>query len=279
MDTQQSTSPAYFSTKNFCTCLIIAMLTLSGAGLYVMSHYVATSIPYINRIPRNQLGVTFGANEDTFAPNHTATYVTGDHWQDYSILPSNTLPITLNTGWVKQLRHTTMQLTGQQIVLLLSDERYLDVLLNWMVHVVLVSPLTLKNVLIISLDTVTHQILQHKQFHSIYVPRHYFIRPDLPATKFSHLWVIRLIIIRLLNSWNYDVLVFDSDAVLLRNIQPLLTQFAKSDIVSSSGSYPFDVHRKWGVPTLCMGVILIRSSPKISRSYVSPIHYINCYYL
>jgi len=61
------------------------------------------------------------------------------------------------------------------------------------------------------------------------------------------------------------VLVFDSDAVLLRNVQPLLNQFTESDIISSSGSYPFDVHRKWGVPTLCMGVVLIKSSPKIGR--------------
>ena len=139
-----------------------------------MSHYVATSILYFNRIPCNQLDITFAENEDTFAHNHTTTYMTGNHWQDYSIIPSSTLPITLSTGWVKQLHHihTTMQLTGQQIVLLLSDERYLDVLLTWMVHVVLVSPLTLKNVLIIS---ITHQILQHKQFHSIYIPRHYIL--------------------------------------------------------------------------------------------------------
>jgi len=238
------------------------ILTFSGAGLYVVSHYVATSIPYFNHIPNNQLGIVSGVNVDTFAPNQTAAYVPGD-WDDYSILPSRTLPITLNTGWVKQLHQTARQLTGPQIILLLSDKRYLDVLLNWMVHVILVSPPTLKNVIVISLDTVTYQMLQQKQFHSIYVPRHYIIRPDLRSTKFSHLWISRLTITRLLNSWNYNVLVFDSDAVLLRNIQPLLSQFTKSDIISSSGSYPFDVHRKWGVPTLCMGVVLIRSSPKI----------------
>jgi len=229
-----------------------------------MSHYVVASMPYFNRIPFNQVGIVTDANVDTFATNHTVSYVPGD-WEDYSILPSKTLPITPNTGWVKQLHYTAMQFTGPQIVLLLSDKKYLDVLLNWMVHVVLVSPSTLKNVLVISLDTVTHKMLQHKQVHSIYIPRHYIIRPDLHSTKFSHLWITRLTVIRLLNSWNYDVLVFDSDAVLLRNIQTLLNQFAKSDIVSSSGSYPFDVHRKWGVPTLCMGVVLIRSSPKIGR--------------
>jgi len=73
--------------------------------------------------------------------------------------------------------------------------------------------------------------------------------------------VTRLTIIRLLNYWNYSVLLFDSDAIMLRDIQPLLYKFNSSDIITSAGTFLTKLYKKWNAPTMCMGVILIKSSP------------------
>ena len=49
--------------------------------------------------------------------------------------------------------------------------------------------------------------------------------------------------IRLLNSWKYNVLIMDSDALILKDIQSLLDYFDNSDIIASTGFYPGTLHR------------------------------------
>ena len=86
------------------------------------------------------------------------------------------------------------------------------------------------------------------------------------SSSFSHIWVVRVVLFRLLNHWGYTVAAYDSDAVLVKNPEPLFSELEGSDIVGSPGVYPFDLHRKWKSPTLCMGVVLFRASQRTGNN-------------
>ena len=91
-------------------------------------------------------------------------------------------------------------------------------------------------------------------------------------SNFSHIWVTRVVLFRLLNHWGYTVATYDSDAVLIHNPQPLFAELGSSDLIGSPGTYPFDLHRQWKTPTLCMGMALFRASERtgiINRTHPS----------
>ena len=74
-------------------------------------------------------------------------------------------------------------------------------------------------------------------------------------------WVTRFVIIRLVNHLGYDLVSYDSDAIVLKNTQTLFDQHPNSDVIGSAGRYPFELGKKWGF-TVCLGVILFRSNPR-----------------
>lgn len=232
------------------------LMLCSGILLYVSSYYVVNNYPV----------TTFNAVKVNKLLLRSSVKVTSSY-DIVNVLPYYTQPLTMDTKWVSDLHHTVTQLPGRQVTLLVSNKNYLNVLINWLVHSILYAHHPIKTILIISFDTFTHLAVRRKGFHSVYIPPESIMKPLNFSSRFAHIWVTRLTVMRLLNYWNYSVLVFDSDAIMLRNIQPLLDKFNTSDIISSSGSYPFDLHRKWAVPTLCMGVFLIKSSPATGNSY------------
>lgn len=223
------------------------MILGCGTLLYGFGYYVINNYPVIpfNAVELDNIGTPMEAESDDML----------------SVLPSYTLPLTMTTDWVRDLHGAVKQLTGRQVTLLISDRNYLAVLVNWLAHSILYVSQPIKSILIISFDTFTHLTLRRKGFQSIYIPSDHIMKSMNFTNRLAHLWVTRLTVMRLLNYWNYSVLVFDSDAIMLKNIQPLLDRFNNSDIVSSAGIYPFDLHHKWAVPTMCMGVFLIKSSP------------------
>jgi len=233
-------------TRTFFNIFHAVMILGSGSLLYVISYFAI-----------NYTVTPFNATQ----VNRIDKSVEMESYETLNFLPSYTLPITMNTNWVCDLHHTVKQLTERQVTLLVSDRNYLELLINWLAHSVLYAFQPVKNIVIISFDTYTHLALRHKGFRSVYIPPYSIMKSNNFTSRFAHIWVTRLTVIRLLNYWNYNVLVFDSDAIVLKNIQPLLDKFNNSDIISSAGTYPFYLHRKWAVPTLCMGVFLIKSSP------------------
>ncbi|XP_065914009.1 uncharacterized protein [Dysidea avara] len=176
-----------------------------------------------------------------------------------TIFPSHTLPVTANSSWVRDLRQAT-RLSGPQITLVVCSEKYLGALANWLVYAVLQASLPVKNLLVMSLDIATHQTLTNKGFQSVYIPRYSIMQPDFRSRHFSAVWITRLTVIRLLNSWKYNVLIMDSDALILKDIQSLLDYFDNSDIIASTGFYPGTLHRMWNT-SLCMGVALFKATP------------------
>ena len=180
-----------------------------------------------------------------------------------SVFPGYTQPMTMETEWVCNLHHTVKQVTGRQITLLVSDKKYLDILVNWLAHSILHGFQSVNSILIISFDAFTHDTLNRKGFISIHIPHDTVMKPNQTGNKFAYIWITRVMVVRLLNYWKYDVLMCDSDAILLKNIYRFMNRLSlsDSDIIASAGRFPRKYRDKWNAPTMCMGVILLRSSP------------------
>ena len=226
---------------------LIAMLIICGGIVFLIIGYYPTTAN--NRLPR-LLPRAYGR-----ADGRSGSY---DH---LSVIPDYTLPISVNTPWVRDLYDEVKQLTGRQVTLLVSDRKYLDVLVNWLAHSILYASQPVDSILIIALDTFTYTVLRHKGFHSVYVQPHAVVNSKPTGNTLAYIWITRLTVIRLLNYWKYNVFVIDSDAVMMRNIQPVLDRFSTSDIITSGGYFPSKLRYKWNAPTMCMGAILFKSSP------------------
>ena len=193
-------------------------------------------------------------------PDEIATSILQvDYSANLGLYPSLTLPVTANCSWVQDLYRITHQ-SGPQITLLMCNKQYLSVLINWLAYTALQALLVVKDTVILSLDNTTHQVLKQKGFNSVLVPRDSIIRPYANIAYISAAWVTRLTVIRVLNSFKYDVLSIDSDAMILKDMRPLFENFPAADIIASSGTWPFSLHNKWKGPTLCMGVSLFKAT-------------------
>ena len=173
-------------------------------------------------------------------------------------------PYTLmSLAWVKELWYflNTKVDSSLPVVITASNYEYRSSLLNWLVHALV--QLEVKNVLVLSMDKEMHDLLQAKDISSLYVPHHDLsqVRGNSWNTGLLHVEIARLVVMRLLNRWGYDVLNYDNDAFILRNPQELFDLYPNSHVIGSESFMPKKLHAKWGV-TLCMGTILMRASPE-----------------
>ena len=79
---------------------------------------------------------------------------------------------------------------------------------------------------------------------------------------FLQIHIVRLTFFRLMSHWGYDVVMYDSDAVVLKNPQPLFDANEEVELVGSAGKGPDSIGHVWG-RTICTGVLLMRSSPDL----------------
>ena len=145
-----------------------------------------------------------------------------------------------------------------QVTVVVGNTNYTLSLLNWLVSAFIKTTPPLENVIVVCLDKMLYMLLNKKEIPSVFVDPETIIRGRM-QTRSSHIWITRCAVYRLLNQWGYDVITYDTDAIVLKNLQPILDAHLDSDIVASSGIYPFQLGVRWGL-TLCMGVILIRST-------------------
>ena len=73
-----------------------------------------------------------------------------------------------------------------------------------------------------------------------------------------------------MSHWNYDVVMYDSDAVVLKDPQSLFDSYPRVGLIGSTGKGPESIGRIWG-RTICTGVLLMRSSPALGRLTRTPI--------
>ena len=82
-----------------------------------------------------------------------------------------------------------------------------------------------------------------------------------------------------MSHWNYDVVMYDSDAVVLRNPQPLFDASPGVELIGSSGKGPQSIGNVWG-RTICTGVLLMRSSAALGMciNRLCMLHFDNKHY-
>lgn len=181
------------------------------------------------------------------------------------------LEMIMQTPWATKLQNTLAKMTFQiksvdlqqsrkQVTVVFGDSKYASSLLNWLVSALVATNPPLRNIIVISLDEELQELLDKRDIKSVHV------NPDTVTCgqikrKISQIWITRCVVYQLLNHWGYDVMAYDTDAIVLRNLQDILDTFGESDIIGSAGGYPFNLGAKWG-QTLCMGVVLFKSTRK-----------------
>lgn len=194
-------------------------------------------------------------------PDHVTRPMRPPHFFNHDVV--KTTEEILANPWVTELRSLLAKSQAKQVSIVFSSSDYLESLLNWLIAAEIQTSPPIDNIIVFCLDRDVFDVLNPKDVPSIYVD------PKTVANttqKFSHrysfiVWVVRFVVFRLINYYGYDVVSYDSDAIVLKNPQKLFDEHVYSDIVSSAGSYPFKLGRRWGF-TVCLGVVLFRSTPK-----------------
>lgn len=169
-------------------------------------------------------------------------------------------------SWVTDLRYYLSTYNySREISLVTSNYKYTDVLVNWLISATVRSKIPMKSILVISLDATVHRLMLAKQFCSILVPPWTLIAKGVNFSQpFESVMMTRLAVMRIINHFGYDFVMYDSDAVILKDPQPLYDVLPHEDIVGSVGKIPYDLASAWGI-TICIGVVLVRSSPKTGK--------------
>ncbi len=174
----------------------------------------------------------------------------------------------LGSQWMKRLRYLlrTVNSAGQ-ISITFANFGYIESLLNWLIVAQVKVKPPIMNVIVVCLDEDVFRILNERDIPSVLISPNSVTRnvSKLQEKNFSHtVWVMRFVIYRLINYFGYDVVSYDTDAIIMKNPQPMFDEHRNSDIVSSAGSFPFKLGRMWGF-TACMGVVMFRSSPRTGK--------------
>ena len=181
-------------------------------------------------------------------------------------LPSINRPAAelLTSSWAVQLKKRLEELSfksgSRQIVTTVyrgSTISHIGSLINWLVSALVKTSPPLQNIVVFWLDDRPCELLKEKmvvECFEIAIGKLIF-----PEKSSHHIWDSRLTLIRLLNFWGFDVVVFDMDAIVVKNLKPIFDSFSESGIIASTGEYPFSLNGTWGM-TMCMGCILFRST-------------------
>lgn len=172
------------------------------------------------------------------------------------------LAVIKSSSWMRGLHRYLRSLNEdvEYIHLLTSNFKYIDVLLNWLISAAVRNNIPTQNILIVSMDTATHKILLEKKFCSILVPPFSLFSLQSNFSKpFEKVMMLRLTLMRIINHFGFNVAMFDTDAILLRDPKHIFGRLANADIIGSVGTIPDDLFMEWGV-TICIGVVLIKSS-------------------
>lgn len=134
-----------------------------------------------------------------------------------------------------------------KVVLVFSDSRYREVLLNWLVAM---HRLGIQNYLVISLDEEIHRYLEDHGFPTFLSP----LEGDL-----SKLWIMRMQIFQALCSAGISFLHSDADAIWLKNPFPAFFDNSTHELIVSQGTiWPTDVADIQGF-VFCCGFFFVKS--------------------
>ena len=198
-------------------------------------------------------------------------------------VPFATLPLgqLLQVQWMKELWHYLNAVTPDSgpVTIVSSDYSYREILLNWLISALVQVDRPLSNVLVLSLDSSLHALLQGKGFACIHVPPEQLLRSvvinRLALTghvAFTQVHILRLTVMRLVNHWGFDVANYDTDAIILKNPEPLYyKQYQDSDFIGSYGHSPVDIKQEWGI-AICIGAMMTRTSNNTGKTFHLFVH-------
>ena len=167
--------------------------------------------------------------------------------------------------WARDLYLFLNSMDSKLVTLVSATSEYTQQLLNWFIIACVRTKIPCENILVLAFDQSLHTYLQSKHISSIYVNKSQIIIPTMTMeTNFSHIYLIRFAVMRIVNYWGFNAVSIDLDAIVLKNVGVLFDKYGDEDIVGSAGHYPFDMNKKWGV-TLCMGVVLFRATPHTGK--------------
>jgi hypothetical protein len=164
------------------------------------------------------------------------------------------------------LKHTRSFDPSEPVIMVCADTTYINGLLKWLISALVLQNQPPKNVLVV---TNRNKVCLYLVSHRVPV-KCLKLSADAILTgggmkqvkghQFNQLLVIRLSVMRTLNHLGYDVLNMDIDAIMLKNLVPILEQNRDSDIIGTfGGRLPERLFKKWGL-VVCMGTVLIRST-------------------
>ena len=171
----------------------------------------------------------------------------------------------LQSRWVQQLHDFLSTVEGNQVSLVTANQEHQDVVLNWLISAYMVAKPAVKNVLVLTLDKPLHDLLKGRGIPTLYISPGMVIDPSAGITRaFSQVHIVRLTLVRLINNYGFDLVNYDSDAILLKNPQPYFDKYTHADIIGTFGKGPASLFREWGV-TLNTGVLLFRSNDNVGE--------------
>jgi hypothetical protein len=172
------------------------------------------------------------------------------------------VPELVMAPWMKPLLSILSSFEGKQVTLVIANNAYRDVLLNWLISAKIVSQPPIENILVVSLDGGLYRLLQSRDIPSILALFSTVLNGKHRFRRFFELiMMMRLAFMRLINRLGYDCAMYDIDAIILKNPQPLYDKWGDRDIVGSRGELPRELWRRWGV-TICIGAVFIRSNSR-----------------
>ena len=147
-----------------------------------------------------------------------------------------------------------------------GDSQHTNLVLNWIIAALLRLEPPLHNVMVISLERLLCDTLTAKKLPltCIVVSVECVFVSSSQRGDWRKRMMVRQPVLRLITYWGYDVAAYDSDAVLLRNPQPLYEEWPHMSVLASAGTYPRQLARKWGF-ALCAGTLILRSSPSTGK--------------
>ena len=153
---------------------------------------------------------------------------------------------------------------GQYISLIMTGLNYRDILINWLISALVRVKTPLANVIVLCPNKGLWQFVEKKGIVSLYVPPESIVEQSETETDaiLRDVEIIRVTVMRLLNHWGFDVVIYDGDAIILKNPEPVYSRYRDSDLVGTfGGTWPQTLYKQWGV-TVCHGTVVFRSTSR-----------------
>ncbi|CAH1792819.1 unnamed protein product [Owenia fusiformis] len=143
----------------------------------------------------------------------------------------------------------------------------LQELINWWLMAKFVAKMELNNLIVATDSTKLTPILSKLSINTVFIDTT-ITQTEIERIHKNIIWLYRIIFWRLLNSYGYDVLCFDTDAIVLNDpISHIEKNYPDASIVASmTNKAPKNVNHEWGF-TLCMGLVLFRKEMNSQRSF------------